>query len=1765
MDQTMRALSVRIAWRRSVVRAAWSLLSLWVFTSISGCVAPPVWTADTYTQALAPDNRRGPHWGYATAPFHPRNALALGAVEDDGGSASGNYSFRLPIVSFPGRGQSLDLSLHYASQLWSEIGNGKIAFNADDDWPAPGWTLGFGKIVTHTRLFPGNSQLAGGLLLGVDKSRRALVPALNEAGANRHLHIEGDALTQVEICCYGVPDPGADEAAHATLTTGSGTTISYRNFDPGRKDATYHPVRITDANGNFTSIEYVHRDGKIRPPMIKTITDTVGRVVKFHYDETNRLVTITAPGLESQDSVYAHLVYSRGSAVGIRASGNCWPYQRGFDHLSGVVFPHTRHGFWLPPSTVYGTVSWFYQTTGVVIETPGLDREAMVRQRGTEASRTVFDFPQLSPDDCLQKPPSYSTKVEEWRDLEGTTKTATTRYRREEGQNDTIQTVVHPDGAASRQYVSRESNVSRGLLAGQLRRIENLDPDGTVLSSTDFEWDSFPGLDAAPRQRAIVQNIDPLARGKRTVFAYDPNYPSLVVSRDFYGYADAHTPPELEGSERTSYLRDPDYADRHLLTLPARLEHVDARTGERSLRTFHYDQHPLSPVGQVGQHLQTHEPHLENGNCLRWEERPSPGRPEPACVEWEQVPARIVTVRGNTTEVTDYADAVLRRDPVSVNLEYDSTGNVLKSHDGRGAGVEIEYGAEHGFSLATRQTIGALDPASPLRVTTSRRYFAPGLLREERDQEGHVRSYTYSKDTVGWRLAMAVSPEGVKSVWTPDDDRLTMSVVHQSASSVMSDGVKVELDGRARIRRVTGDLGGRFRVDTQYDTVGRVSRKSNPYWEEAPVWTTWTYDGLGRVTSHLSPGNTAPTRIVYDAVSTPPGVPGHPLAGGNRLSTDPWGRQRWQQTDSRGALLHIVEPDGSAGAEPALTTVTRYQHDAFGRLRSIVADRQTRLFAYDDLGRLIGQALPERSATLDRTGTFGGQLGDQRFSDVYQYDARSNLATSIDARGVHTIYDRRDDPLNRLHEVRYVIPAAHDTSSPIQEVSPIAFTYSATGSPLRLQGIDSGDVQQVLGYDPQGRLSSETTTFRTHPDQPFTFRLGYDDLGRHASLEYPHRYNSAGQPGPGRTIRTTYERGVPSRFDIDGLTVVGPIAYGPGGRLASVSSSLAHGMMTEHFAYSDTSGHLSAHRVVEASGTLLFGQTYEYRQPGTHAIAGQLTSQRDLVDPALSQDFYYDPLGRLARSVTGDLGATRYDPSALWQSYRYDRHGNRLGVEAFRLVDFPCDVAGSPACHATPAAPTEFDGASAPFYDEATNRITGPGFGHDAAGNLTRAIYLHEGILTSKVFRYDAAGRLAAIADAAGVMHEQFVYGHDRRRRLTIDWPAARGRAPRATYSHWLGGQVLSESTSELVVGPVRPIRWVKDTYRIAGQRHAEAAGGHVFYIGDTRGTGAVVSHGAGPGTATARRVRPFGTEPGGRADDEDAERFTTYARSRRTGLDDAVNRTYAPGLGRFLQADPIGAAAFRAADPQSLNGYVYARNDPIGRFDPMGLKDAVAECMAQGLSERDCADVIQVEGQFVDEGPQASQGSDWTFNMSDVLDRGTTIPEGLRELVERVKGLWKGDPSKKIRGGGFQLGGSCQVCVGVCLFAGDVHVGFYTQLGGGPSSLFLEGGFSMGGISPGPKPYTGHAGDGSFELTGVGLGAGLGFDASLIASQSGNFQDFAGWGYAANAGLGPIQLGVSANEASDLTFSIGGGFGGRGVPAGVSAWGTQTCGWSSN
>jgi RHS repeat-associated protein len=122
------------------------------------------------------------------------------------------------------------------------------------------------------------------------------------------------------------------------------------------------------------------------------------------------------------------------------------------------------------------------------------------------------------------------------------------------------------------------------------------------------------------------------------------------------------------------------------------------------------------------------------------------------------------------------------------------------------------------------------------------------------------------------------------------------------------------------------------------------------------------------------------------------------------------------------------------------------------------------------------------------------------------------------------------------------------------------------------------------------------------------------------------------------------------------------------------------------------------------------------------------------------------------------------------------------------------------------------------------------------------------------------------------------------------------------------------------------------------------ASGVVTWYLSDRLSVRLLLDNG---GAVVGRQGHlPFGEEVGVSGAQE-KRRFTGYERDAESGTDYAVNRQYAPSVGRFMQADPYRASG-GSEDPQSWNRYAYVQNRPLDAIDPTGLNLEIIHCSYQ-------------------------------------------------------------------------------------------------------------------------------------------------------------------------------------------------------------------------
>jgi RHS repeat-associated protein len=194
---------------------------------------------------------------------------------------------------------------------------------------------------------------------------------------------------------------------------------------------------------------------------------------------------------------------------------------------------------------------------------------------------------------------------------------------------------------------------------------------------------------------------------------------------------------------------------------------------------------------------------------------------------------------------------------------------------------------------------------------------------------------------------------------------------------------------------------------------------------------------------------------------------------------------------------------------------------------------------------------------------------------------------------------------------------------------------------------------------------------------------------------------------------------------------------------------------------------------------------------------------------------------------------------------------------------------------------------------------------YDLNGNMTKR--------RGADLTYDSENRLIELND--GPARASFVYGHDGERVKKIDSSYATTLYIGDIYERTDDG-----SATRHILSGGQKIAW------------RDASGVH-YYHGDHLGSLDRASKGSDGSVEQVERYYPFGQSRGHSGPGNHAYRFTGKELEA-SGLYYYGARYYDPVIGRFISADSIVP---KPGDPQSLNRYSYARNNPLYYVDPSG------------------------------------------------------------------------------------------------------------------------------------------------------------------------------------------------------------------------------------
>lgn len=574
----------------------------------------------------------------------------------------------------------------------------------------------------------------------------------------------------------------------------------------------------------------------------------------------------------------------------------------------------------------------------------------------------------------------------------------------------------------------------------------------------------------------------------------------------------------------------------------------------------------------------------------------------------------------------------------------------------------------------------------------------------------------------------------------------------------------------------------------------------------------------------------------------------------------------------------------------------QYQHDRLGRLIKIVdAEQGETQLAYDARNNLLSVTDPEGRVTRYRYNR-----NDQRTAEIkpaaepasvrqYDYDANGNLVEEITPAGEVKRYDY--DRANRL--VGMTLFVSEQAQQPVKRV-----TYQVAGR-SQYRGY-----QQTLGEDAQNR---------TADIQALSESYTYNDLGQVTSVTVNF--------GP---FSKTYQ-----------------YTYHPNGLKKTYTTPEG---ITYTYYYNKNNQFTAVH--IPGSGQLSRGSFY-WLQPQTLLLPGgsQVTlsyddflqvKERILQDPEqenVAQAIYdYDAVGDI----------TAIDTEHGQYSFDYDRLYRLTGA------DYPLTVA---------ANDETFD------YDGVGNRTGHTQTPEEGEAEAINATYNNLNQLVSQTkdgvettFTYNTNGHTATKTTAGETT--EYIYNHEERLIAVKKNGTTVGE-----YAYNPLGQRIKKTVNGQTTWYLYNDEGLAAEYNAYGQLLAEyhftpystwmtdplfqRRNGQVYYYqNDHLGTPQRMINSSGEVVWEAR-YEAFGEAEIINEAVTNNLRFPGQYYDTETGLHHNYFRDYEPGLGRYVQGDPIGLG-------DGVNSYIYVYSNPTYTYDPtgeFGIFGAIAGAMCTALT----------------------------------------------------------------------------------------------------------------------------------------------------------------------------------------------------------------------
>ena len=1404
----------------------------------------------------------------------------------------GNFNFGLPIASLTGRGLDASVGFSYNSQLWTKSSDGNsgynYTFNVDGNWLAPGFQLTYGYLDKYSGRF---------ILTGSDGTRTQLNPTTNPDPTSTETYYQADD---------GSFTGAFSSTAGVKIAYTDGTRVEYGLANSQQRR---YPTKITDRHGNYISIAYLTGDNSGK---ITDITDTLGRHILFHYDDTTqKLIAVSVPGyggVATRRQTIRFYYEDLPLQTTNRFSGSI-DAPATVSVLKYVYFPGVRTGYRYYYSPYYGMIYKIGRLEGMQVT--GGDS---LTQMGTvtegsylESASTRYNYPGTDiepPAPTLTDVPKYDKRTDDWQGRTGTAPqtifTAPVENLDANGIGTRTTQVGSPDGTTSISV----AKVKPGQWDDGLTTESSLTAAGRTLpwTKTILTWE--PGTGTVGRRNPRIHKIETaneVGQTKATIFGYDYyNNQNLIKQLDF-------APAGQEGAElnktEITYLTDPYYTYyNRLVRLPVSVKKTVGTTVV-SRTDYDYDQYPLTNRTDVAQYNPAFNPYINQTtqcNChwvcdiyVEGDSGRCAVQPRYECdLCNSHDPNR--DKRGNVTKITAFVDPTNNSDPNAsvTTFKYDITGNTTEASLNCCNIKTWQYDAANQYAYPVSETKGT----GGSTLTTSAEYnFPTGLVTKTKDENNQETIYEYETDTL--RQKKATYPNGGYTQ-TEYSDKL-ISDSQQLVPGFVKTTTTLDANKTAQsysyfdarglpLRTATNTPDGWSVSATEYDNLSRPKKSYNPFYASTPTGAipdvkgteVLSYDGLSRTTAVKLQDDTTVATAYNGTVIT---------------VTDQAGKQRRQTTDALGRVARVDEPDanGNLDANGVPAQPTGYEYDGNDNLIKVTQTgdgaTQERLFRYDALSRLTHERQVEATATLNDDGvkvTTGGL-----WTKVLKYDPHSLLTDGYDARGVNTHFAY--DGINRVQTVTFSDGTPTVTYTYDQARTGFfnkgALTRVETAEGNAATRPDTPATATELDYDSMGRVKGQRQAIGT---QTYNLAYGYNLAGQLVSETYPS----------GKVVSTNYDaNGRLASVADQSRTYLNSVGFlGKGNNV----NSMVLGNGTEQgFAYNDRL-QLQTQTLTKPY-EILQQYDYGYGQIDGNGILdttknnGQLARVESRIgsQQQWTQKFAYDSLGRLAeaKEYKGDTTTLSYQ-----QNFDYDRFGN-----LYRKA-----TANPTAGQESPLPFTPIENAD---ISKNTNRFT-TNTNYDDAGNVVQDTKFR-----SLKFAYDANGRMIKTSNVDNMNEANSIYD------------ASGMRVATRVYDEWkffiydASGKMVAEygGTPATDEGGVRYVftDWQGSTRAIVGNS------GFVQARQDFTAFGEQIAGNVGLRAAQASF----------NANSNLNQKYALTERDTASGLDHTWWRKLENRSGRWTSPDPYNGS-MKLGNPQSFNRYSYVSNQPTNFVDPSGL-----------------------------------------------------------------------------------------------------------------------------------------------------------------------------------------------------------------------------------